>query len=271
MKTALILSSNVAASQVGATASAFCLRRMGINTIVLPTTVLGRHPGWGDPGGKAVPATQLRDMWRAIRQQNIKIDAIMTGYLAANTHINVALELISDVKIANPDAMIMVDPVMGDNGRLYIPESRALAIKTKLVPRADIITPNCWEFSFLTGQNILSYEDVHKTAKALPINSLVTSVPIQSKIGVLYSTPNNDLLVSHEKFDTVPHGGGDTIAALFLANMLNGHSAKDSLARSTASIFSILSAASEIGDKELPLIREQNALTNATPLNVRAL
>jgi len=66
MKTALILSSNVAASQVGATASAFCLRRMGINTIVLPTTVLGRHPGWGDPGGKAVPATQLRDMWRAI-------------------------------------------------------------------------------------------------------------------------------------------------------------------------------------------------------------
>jgi len=271
MKTALVISSLVAASQVGATASAFCLRRMGINAIVLPTTVLGRHPGWGDPGGKATDASHLRDMWHAIKAQDIGIDAVMTGYLADEAHIDVALEIIADVRASHPNAIIMVDPVMGDHGRFYIPETRAQAMKTQLVPQADIITPNCWEFTFLTDQKVQSYNGVHKAAKGLPMSSLITSVPVKDEIGALYNAPNEAFLVSHEKFETVPHGGGDSMAALFLANLLNGQSAKDSLARSAASIFSILSAAAKSGDDELPLIREQNALTDSKPLTMKTL
>jgi len=195
----------------------------------------------------------------------------MTGYLAAGTHIDVALEVISDVRTTNFNAIIMIDPVMGDNGRLYIPENRAQAMKTRLVPQADVITPNCWEFSFITGQEVQSYEEVYKAAKALRMNSLVTSVPIKNDIGALYSSPDGDFLIRHEKFESVPHGGGDSMAALFLANLLKGRSAKDSLARSAASIFSILSAASKAGDAELPLIREQSALTDSAPLDVRPL
>ena len=106
MKTALVISSYVASSRVGATASAFCLRRLGIETIVMPTTVLGRHPGWGAPGGNALDTDHLRDMWAAIKSQKLKIDAVMTGYLADDAHIDLAANIISDVKTENPGVII---------------------------------------------------------------------------------------------------------------------------------------------------------------------
>lgn len=271
MKTALVISSFVAASRVGATASAFCLRRLGIETLVLPTTVLGRHPGWGEPGGEALSAIHLRDMWAAIKKQTLTIDAVMTGYLAADAHVALATEIISDVKTTNPEALILVDPVMGDNGRLYLPENRAQAIKTNLLPLADIITPNAWELSWLTDQPTQTRDAALKAVSHIPCASLVTSVEHNGRIGALYADKTSQLYVSHKKFETVPHGGGDALAASFLAHRLAEKSVTESMSRSVAAIFEILSAAVKSDAGELPLIREQDALISAAPLDVETL
>lgn len=276
MKTALVFSSSVAASCVGATASAFCLRRLGVETIVLPTTVLGRHPGWGPPGGHPLSEEHIRSMWEAIKKQDIPIDGVITGYLAAESHIDIALDIIADVRAANSNAVIIVDPVMGDNGQLYIPQPHASAIKSRLVPLADIITPNAWEFSFITDCNAQSLESIKKAADKLPLQSLVTSVLVKSEtgeneIGALYTDETKSALVQHKKFKTVPHGGGDALSATFLAHLLKGTSPHESLAKSVSSIFSILSATVKLDAGELPLIREQDALIKASPLKIKTL
>lgn len=271
MKTALLISSYVAASRVGATASAFCLRRLGIQTIVVPTTVLGRHPGWGSPGGQSLEADHLRDMWSAIKAQNPKIDAVMTGYLADDAHIDIAADIISDVKTANPDAVILVDPVMGDDGRLYIPETRAKALITKLLPLADIITPNAWELSFITDKPAKNLEGILETLSDMNIACLVTSVPHSESIGAVFVDGAARYFVHHQAFSSVPHGGGDCLAATFLAHLLLGELRRDALAKSVASVFAILSAAVERDAGELPLIREQDALEIAKPLPLEIL
>lgn len=271
MKTALVLSSFVAASRVGATASAFCLRRLGIETLVLPTTVLGRHPGWGAPGGQAIETEHLRSMWEAIKAQGIIIDAVMTGYLAANSHIDLALEIISEVRAINPKAIILVDPVMGDNGKLYIPVQRANAIKSKLVPVADIITPNAWEFSYLTDCDPESFESIRAAATQLPLQSIVTSVAIGDDIGALYTSKNQSALVKHEKFNSVPHGGGDALSGTILAHLIKGEPVRDTLLKSVSSIFSILSSYDEADAGELPLVRKQECLIEANPLKLEIL
>ncbi|MDB2437465.1 bifunctional hydroxymethylpyrimidine kinase/phosphomethylpyrimidine kinase [Hellea sp.] len=271
MKTALVISSYVAASRVGATASAFCLRRLGIETIVIPTTVLGRHPGWGAPGGQSLSAEHLRDMWAAIKKQNMPIDAVMTGYLADDAHINVAAEIIADVKAANPEAIALVDPVMGDHGELYIPESRAKAIIAKLLPLADVITPNAWELSYITDTPALTLESIIGSAASLNIAALVTSVPHKTSIGAVFTDGPARYFVYHDKFDSVPHGGGDSLAATFLAHLLLGDLRRDALAKSVASIFAVLTAAIESDAGELPLIREQDALLIAKPLPIEIL
>lgn len=271
MKTALVISSYVAASHVGATASAFCLRRLGIEAIIIPTTVLGRHPGWGAPGGKALEADHLRNMWNAIKAQNIKIDAVMTGYLAQEEHVDIAAEIIADVKAANPEAIILVDPVMGDHGKLYIPEGRARAIISKLLPIADVVTPNVWELSFITGAPAQRLDDIVDTAAALSRACLVTSVPHNAAIGAAFIDGPARYFVHHQAFASVPHGGGDSLAGTFLAHLLEGDLRRDALAKSVASIFAILSAAIDSDMGELPLIREQDALIIAKPLPIEIL
>ena len=272
MKTALVLSSYVSASRVGATASAFCLRRLGIETVVLPTTVLGRHPGWGPPGGKALETSHLEDMWRAIKLQKLNIDAVMTGYLASAAHVALASKIISDVKTQNPEALILVDPVMGDHGQLYIPEIRAQALVDTLIPQADWITPNFWELSYMNHkEKIFPLSRLAARLKMLPTNCLVTSVPFDNGIGALLSADDKLYRVHHKKFETVPHGGGDALAGIFLAHLLNGVGPQDSFARAVSSIFSILSAANASDAGELPLIREQHLLTDPYDLTVDAI
>ena len=271
MKTALVISSYVAASRVGATASAFCLRRLGVETLVIPTTVLGRHPGWGAPGGQALAASHLRDIWSAIKAQKIKIDAVMTGYLADDSHIDVAAEIIDDVKKTTPEALILIDPVMGDNGRLYVPESRARALITKLLPLADIITPNAWELSFITDKPSAHLDSILKTLSSITTACLVTSVPHDNTIGAIFVDGPARYFVHHKEFNSVPHGGGDSLAATFLAHLLAGDLRRDALAKSVASIFAILSAAIETDAGELPLVREQDALVIAKPLPIEIL
>ncbi len=271
MKTALVLSSFVAASRVGATASAFSLRRLGIETIVLPTTVLGRHPGWGAPGGQALEAAHLRSMWEAIKAQDITIDGVLTGYLGVDDQIELALDIIADVKAVNPEAIIVVDPVMGDNGKLYIPETRAAAIKSKLLVQANIITPNAWEFSYITGCDPESLASIKDAAKHIEMQSLITSVPIAGDIGALYNDNSQSVLVCHKKFKAVPHGGGDALSGTFLAHLLNEASPHESLAKSVSTIFSILSAAVKTDAGELPLIRMQDAFINSAPLKIEIL
>ena len=257
MKTVLLISSLVSASQVGATASAFCLRRLGVDVVMLPTTLFGRHPGWGPPGGMAVSAQTLSDMWEAILAQNIKFDAVMTGYMAAKDHIDLAISIIKTVRAENPDAKILIDPVKGDDGRLYIPETRASAMIEQLIPKADFITPNLWELEYIQA-----------SLKRLPAR-LITSVPDGENIGAIWEDGRESWQVSHTKFETVPHGGGDSLAALFLGRRLLGEPAKLALAKSVASVFEIMRAANALDSGELPLVRMQAFINDAIPLELK--
>jgi len=134
----LILSSTVASSRVGASAASFCLQRLGVETVVLPTTLMGRHPGWGLPGGGGVNAALLRDVWAGVAAQDLKFDAVLTGYMGETAHIDLSVEIIDHVRSRNPDAIIAVDPVMGDHGRLYIPKDRAAAIIERLIQKTSV-------------------------------------------------------------------------------------------------------------------------------------
>jgi pyridoxine kinase len=256
----LVISSTVASSRVGASAASFCLQRLGVETVVLPTTLMGRHPGWGAPGGGAVDAARLRDVWEGVKAQNLHFDAVLTGYMGDTEHVALCEEIIGHVLANNPDALIAVDPVMGDHGRLYIPEVRAAAIIERLVPLANFITPNLWERDY-----IQNYRD------ALPAR-LITSYPNGEDIGARWEEPVGDRVtafqVSHPKFTSVPHGGGDSLAALFLGRRLLGQSPRQALAASVSSVYEIMRAADALDAGELPLIRMQAFITDALPLHV---
>jgi pyridoxine kinase len=232
---------------------------------------MGRHPGWGAPGGGATEASRLVDMWQAIKQQNIKFDAVLSGYMGQAQHVLLAEHIIKDIKAENSDALILVDPVMGDNGALYIPEDRAQKIISRLIPLADIITPNVWELFYILQTKDPKLGTSLKNARSLSPETLITSAPEGEKIGAVLITPDSAYQLSHDRFHSVPHGGGDSLAALFLAHKLNGHSSIEAMEKSVGSIFSVMKAANETGSEELPLISAQDALSMAEPIKSRKI
>jgi pyridoxine kinase len=231
----LLISSFTATSHVGSVVSAFVLRRMGINVTVLPTTLFGRHPGWGSPGGDIVPTEKLTGMWEAVHAQAQPFDAVMTGYMGEVGHVELAASIIDTLK----PKTVLVDPVMGDGSRadggLYISQDRAEAICDQLIPRADIAPP------------------------------LVTSVTDGERIGALLFEGGRTHRIMHERFAGVPNGGGDTLAAAYLGQRLRGDDPCAALLHSVSAVFAIMGAAIEGDGKasdmgELPVIRAQKFL-----------
>lgn len=259
----LLISSFTAASHVGSVVSAFVLRRMGMDVSVLPTTLFGRHPGWGSPGGSVVPTDKLTDMWEAVHAQSVEqslpYDAVMTGYMGEVGHVELAAQIIDT--LAPP--RVLVDPVMGDGSRdqggLYISRDRAEAICDLLIPRAHIATPNLWEWRYMTG-SLSETEDQPPRPLAGMAETLVTSVGNKPQIGAMLFEGGQVHTVMHDRYQHVPNGGGDTLAAAYLGQRLRGDEPRDALLHSVSSVFAIMGAAQSIDGGELPLIRAQKFL-----------
>lgn len=259
----LLISSFTATSHVGAVVSAFVLRRMGVNVTVLPTTLFGRHPGWGVPGGATVPTAQLEDMWSTVLAQSeaqaVPFDTVMTGYMGETGHVELAASIIDRL---TPE-LVLVDPVMGDGSRaeegLYVGEDRAEAICDLLIPRAHIATPNLWEWCYITG-NLLEAHDTAPRPLVGVGETLVTSVADAERIGAYLFEGGQHHSVMHERYDGVPNGGGDTLAAAYLGQRLYGIAPREALGRSVSAVFAIMGAAEAVDAGELPLIRAQKFL-----------
>src|SRR5580698_1461711 len=149
---------------------ALALSRLGIEPILVPTVQFGRHPGWGAPGGMPVGADTMAAMLQGIDAQGAlgRLDAVITGYFASVDQVEVAARALDTVRAASPAARLVVDPVMGDDGKgLYVREDVAKAIAADLIPRADLIAPNAWELARLTDLPVDDAGTAVKAARSL--------------------------------------------------------------------------------------------------------
>lgn len=256
---------------MGANNTAFCLRRLGVDAIVLPTTLMGRHPGWGPPGGEVTSAHILSDMWSGIAAQNITIDAVITGYMGSCENVALANQIISDIKLRNPSVLVIVDPVMGDAGKLYVPVEVAEDIMTALTPKADIITPNVWEFSQIVQKDFNAIEDVKTALLDYSGCALVTSVKHHGRIGALSYHPKGLTYISHKVFDQVPNGGGDAITGLLTGHVMQGKSEEEAALRAVSSVFAMMRHAVSRQTREFPLTACQDQIKEASLLGMDRL
>jgi pyridoxine kinase len=116
---------------------------------------------------------------------------------------------------------LLVDPVMGDHGRLYIPQEVAEAIRAHLVPRSNCLTPNAFELSWLSGHEVTDEASAIAAARALALSEvLATSVPSHDGLATLLVTPDSVHRIVVPKLAMVPNGTGDFLSGVYLAERL---------------------------------------------------
>ena len=218
MALVLCISSQTVYGPVGNSAAVPALQAEGHEVMQIPTVILSNHPGHGKPAGQSTPAPLLEDMFEALNR--IKafegLTAVMTGYFTSAAQVIAAAKQIAALKAKHESLHVLVDPVIGDHGALYVGEEVAEAIRDHLIPLATITTPNLFELGWLTG-----VDDVATAVKRLNVaETIVTSIPVGGHLVTrLYAGGEikNHTISRHAK---VPNGTGDFLSGCYLAERL---------------------------------------------------
>ncbi len=141
------------------------LSAMRVQPCALPTAILSNHTGY--PSYHFDSYTDKMQSYAAQwKKLSLKFDTIFSGFLGCSEQIDIVLKFFSDFK--TDKTIIIVDPVMADNGKVYSTYSKELCDKMKkLVERADIITPNVTEACILAGEKYIGEDISEDFAKAL--------------------------------------------------------------------------------------------------------
>lgn len=215
---------------------------MGMQVCPIPTAVLSTHTG-------GMGEVQIRDLTEYIppallhyKQLGIEFECIYSGFLGSSEQIDHCLGFFKSY----PDALAVVDPVMGDHGKAYRTVTTPMQKRMhELVAVADLITPNLTEACMLLGESYQNVPLTHEEAKSKlvrlsklgPDRVVITGVGLASgeamvnigydrERGAFWCIPCDYVPVSYP-------GTGDLFAAVLTGALLQNDSLPMAMERAT--------------------------------------
>ena len=232
MKQILSIQSAVTCGFVGNSVAAPVITTLGMQPLLIDTISLAAHPGYGTIAGGPADQTQFSAILEALTTLRVlpQINSVVTGYLGDARQADPIHSKILGWQAERPDGVYILDPVLGDGGRLYVDRAIVDQIRQKLLPVAHIVTPNQFELGLLTDSHI---ETAHEAAKAA-ITMLQQNPNLQAVIATGIANEDrgiSDLKVTRHNvtaFDYAkrPHGvagGGDLLTAILACWLTAGH------------------------------------------------
>ena len=261
---------------VGNSAATFPLMRLGVEVWPVPTVVFSNHTGYGQWRGPVLAAADVREVVRGIDEREVlgRCDAVLSGYQGSEDTGAAILDAVALVRQRNPAAIYCCDPVMGDVDRgVYVRPGIPDLMRERVVPAAQVITPNQFELGLLTGRPTATLAQVLSAAAAArelgPEVVLVTSVlhdrTAAGSIAMVAVTGEGAWSVTTPLLPRGFTGVGDLTAAVFLAGLLerpalDAAAVTSALARTAAIVFGVLQVTAASGLAELQLVAAQGEI-----------
>ena len=269
----LSIQSSVAYGHVGNSAAVFPLQRLGVEVWPVFTVHFSNHTGYGAWRGPLLAAADVRDVITGIEERGVlgQVDAVLSGYQGGEDIGDVILDAVARVKAANPAATYTCDPVMGNaKSGCFVNPAIPELLRERVVPAADVITPNQFELGFLTDTEPLTLEDTLASvdlARAMgPSTVLVTSVERPDRtadtIEMLAADDTGAWIVQTPLLPLKANGSGDVTAALFTAHRHETGSIAEALGRTVSSVFDLLQNTYDSGERELQLVESQETFAH---------
>ena len=264
----LSIQSAVAYGHVGNSAAVFPLQRIGVEVLPVYTVNFSNHTGYGAWRGPMISPDDVRDVITGIEERGVfgDVDVILSGYQGGEGIADVILDAVARVKAANPNAVYACDPVMGNaKSGCFVAPAIPILLRERVVPAADIITPNQFELGFLTNTEPSDLESTLASVDAAramgPSTVLVTSVERPDRpegtIEMLAVTDAGAWIVQTPHIPMKANGSGDVTAALFTAHFTASGDAADALSKTVSSVYDLLQLTFESGERELQLVEAQ--------------
>ncbi len=239
------------------------LSYLGIKVSPLVSTILSNHTAFDS--FYAFDLTEpLEKIVEELKIRNPKFDAFYLGWISSEKQSLIVKDIIKhfDVNI------ILIDPILGDNGKLYpsMSDKHVNSMK-EMIKYADIVTPNITELAILLDKDpSIEYreEEVRNMAEELskmgPKAVIVTSVIKDKDIGCLYYQNDNTASIYYPKIDISIPGTGDAFSSSLLGYILKGDSIENALKKSAEFIYNSVKESTEDNDDIVYGISIENRL-----------
>ncbi|KAK6485771.1 pyridoxine [Huso huso] len=232
----LSIQSHVVRGYVGNKSASFPLQVLGFEVDSVNSVQFSNHTGYAHWKGQVLTADELHVLYQGLKLNNVnQYDYVLTGYTRDTSFLEMVVDIVQELKRQNPNLVYVCDPVLGDHGSMYVPENLHPVYKEKVVPVADIITPNQFEAELLTGKKISIEKEALEVMDLLhdmgPDTVVITSSDLPSSFGEKYlialgshkkinadgTKVTQRIRMDIPKVDAVFVGTGDLFAAMLLA------------------------------------------------------
>jgi pyridoxine kinase len=251
MEKILSIQSTVAVGFVGNRVAVPVITRSGHYPIAVDTMHLAAHPGHGVIAGGPPPIDQFSAILAALPQLDIfgACPCVITGYLGAVAQIGPIATVIDQWRDSRPAGQYILDPVLGDNGRIYVSDGLVQKMRARLLPRANYVTPNQFELGLLADRPVVDSDDASAAARQLldqyPPLQAVIATGIIGDDGCIHDQfigRDDTVSLAYSKRVAGIPGGGDLVTALFASHCASGLSAHDSFVAASRTAHKIIDA-----------------------------
>ncbi|XP_054263413.1 pyridoxal kinase [Macrosteles quadrilineatus] len=228
----LSIQSHVVSGYVGNKSATFPLQVLGFEVDPINSVQFSNHTGYGVFKGQVLNENHLGELVEGLKinQLDQSYTHLLTGYIGSPSFLYKVAEVVHHLKKVCHNLTYICDPVMGDNGAMYVPQDLLPIYRDTIVPLADIVTPNQYELELLTQKPVRSIADAWAAVDWFHEKGIKTVAISSSQL----SSNNNQLLalastmadgkckratIEIPLLDATFTGTGDLFAALFLAWM----------------------------------------------------
>uniref|UniRef100_A0A6M2DI70 Pyridoxal kinase n=1 Tax=Xenopsylla cheopis TaxID=163159 RepID=A0A6M2DI70_XENCH len=247
----LSIQSHVVSGYVGNKSATFPLQVLGFEVDTINSVQFSNHTGYKHVRGQVLTDKELGELIEGLTLNGINVYShLLTGYVANPDFLKAIAKVVKNLREANPQLTYVCDPVLGDNGKMYVPESLLPIYRELIIPLADIVTPNQYEVELLTECKIKSVEDAWKCTDWFHNRGVHTVVVSSSDLGdktkiLMFGSQNKGgqrirVVQKIPKINASFTGVGDLFAALFLAHSHRTKDFRKSIEYSTGTLQAVL-------------------------------
>ncbi|XP_072979885.1 pyridoxal kinase [Typha angustifolia] len=223
----LSIQSHTVQGYVGNKSAVFPLQLLGYDVDPINSVQFSNHTGYPTFRGQVLNGEQLWDLIEGLAANDLLYYThLLTGYIGSVSFLTTILQVVDRLRSINPGLIYVCDPVMGDEGKLYVPPELVSVYREKVVPVASMLTPNHFEVEVLTGLRVTSEKDGLEACNILHANGttkvVITSLILEDELLLIGShqkvkgQPPEQFKIVIPKIPAYFTGTGDLMTALLL-------------------------------------------------------
>lgn len=205
----------------------------GLTVAAVPTTLLSNNPHFETMRGRVLESELVGDLLRGVEERGLIETSryIVSGYLGSRANGDVVAAFVERARRLNPDIVFICDPVMGDsNLGVFVADQVVECLLDRLVPMADVLTPNQFEVGLIAGGEVSTWREleaavlkiqVQRGARLVVTGCTLADTPDGSLENIVFEDKTCTRL-TFPRLPIVPVGTGDLFTGLLTANLAQG-------------------------------------------------